>query len=65
MKLTAEEKQNLGVACERHRLYLLAKNDYNRCGAISAQIQGNDIYISYSDGKAKLWRIGVGYLKTC
>lgn len=34
MKLTAEEKQNLGEACERHRLFLLAKNDYNRFEAL-------------------------------
>lgn len=40
MKLTAEEKQNLGVACERHRLYLLAKNEYNRFEALFGKNSG-------------------------
>lgn len=30
MKLTTEDKKNLGQALERHRLYLLAKNDYEQ-----------------------------------
>lgn len=30
----------------------------------SAKIQGNDVYISYSDGKTNHCTIGHGYIKT-
>lgn len=34
MNLTDKETKSLAIACERHRLYLLAKNDYNRFEAL-------------------------------